>query len=57
MSTDPTPENDDAETEAVLSLQETSATADEAEVEAHGASLYSTWSITCVVKPPTPTAV
>ncbi|WP_158071958.1 hypothetical protein [Kitasatospora sp. CB01950] len=55
MSTDRTPEDSDAETEAVLSLQETPTADDGAEVEAHGASLYSTWSIACVVKPPVTT--
>ncbi|MFD7639210.1 hypothetical protein ACFV4P_01005 [Kitasatospora sp. NPDC059795] len=41
MSTDRTPENDAAETEAVLSLQETETGS---EVEAHEAS---TWTIGC----------
>ncbi|MGX4736151.1 hypothetical protein ACI1MP_31470 [Kitasatospora griseola] len=56
MSTDRTPEDTDAETEAVLSLQEAPTADSDAEVEAHQVASYSTLSITCVIKPPVTTA-
>ncbi|MFD7639214.1 hypothetical protein ACFV4P_01025 [Kitasatospora sp. NPDC059795] len=48
MSVEQTPEENAAETEAVLSLQETE-TGDE--VEAHGASTYSIFACTGTVTP------
>ncbi|MGW4378975.1 hypothetical protein [Kitasatospora sp. NPDC004531] len=51
MSTDRTRESDDAETEAVLALQETPAAADD--VEAHAAS--NTSVVMCPTTPTNPT--